>query len=411
MNAQRFAWLGFIFSTTALLPPQPYRPQVNSLSAPDTLWLNSFLSEKAPHLQSYIQKAQFYRIQILYTQINRDAQNRPILKHYAFRLDTTEYFYPASLVKLPLAALALERIEHLKAHGITPRTPFSLIPGQTGCLKAAPTKPYSVADCIRRQMVFSDNSAFDYLYALVGPHYATQVLQQRGYTSAYFGHRLGRSCTIQENRCMEGVSFFRERSSPYLLPATCAEGLPPHPYEKHPYLLMPYANSLSLKDAHGILISLIFPQTVRPHHRFWLSSDSYHLLRRYLSMYPSEAKDPDYNLKEYHDGIRKYFLQGGSDSITLPSRIRIFNKVGMAYGYLSDVAYIVDFDLGVEFFLSAVIYVGERQLGSPSAAGYPWRHGLYFLRELGWVIYRYETARRRPYFPKLKNFEYDYRRP
>lgn len=411
MRGLRFVWYGFIFSAPGFIAPQPYRPQVNSLSAPDTLLLPRLLAERAPHLQTYLRSAKAYHIQILYTQVNRDAQNRPILRHYAFRLDTTEYFYPASLMKLPMAALALERVERLKGQGITIRTPFVLQPQRTGCMAQAPRTPYTLADCIRRQMVFSDNPTFDYLYALVGPVHATQALRQRGYTSAYFGHRLGRSCTPQENLCMEGIAFLRERSSPYELPASCADAPLPHPYERHPYLITPYANALSLKDAHAILISLIFPQAVRPAERFQLSSDAYHLLRRYLSMYPSEARDPDYNLREYHDGVRKYFLMGGSDSVPLPPRIRIFNKVGLAYGYLTDVAYVVDFDLGVEFFLSAVIYIGEGQPGTPSAQGYPWSHGLRFLRELGWVLYRYETARRRPHFPDLSSFRYDYRRP
>ena len=41
-------------------------------------------------------------VQILYTQINRDANNRPTFKSFSFRLDSTHYFYPASTVKLPL---------------------------------------------------------------------------------------------------------------------------------------------------------------------------------------------------------------------------------------------------------------------------------------------------------------------
>ncbi|MCS7188509.1 MAG: serine hydrolase [Bacteroidia bacterium] len=411
MWRQRLALCGCIISLLAFMPPpQPYRPQVNSLSAPDTTWLPRFLAEKAPQLLPYLQAAKNYHIQIIYTQVNRNAQNRPILKHYAFRLDTQEYFYPASLVKLPLAALALEKLNKLKGMGISIRTLMTLEGGGRGCLANPPTQPFSIADCIRRQMVFSDNPTFDYLYAFVGPSHATYTLRQRGYTSVYFGHRLGRSCTPQENRCVEGVVFHRQGKAPYRIPPMCAENFPPYPYPEHPYLITPYANSLSLKDAHLMLISLIFPQAVRPKERFQLTQEDYHLLRRYLSMHPSEARDPDYDLKEYHDGIRKYFL-AGADTTLIPSRIRIFNKVGMAYGYLSDVAYIVDFDLGVEFFLSAVIYVGENRPGFPSSQGYPWQVGLRFLRELGWVIYRYETARRRPYFADLSAFRYDYRRP
>ncbi len=35
--------------------------------------------------------------------------------------------------------------------------------------------------------------------------------------------------------------------------------------------------------------------------------------------------------------------------------IRIFNKVGDAYGFLTDIAYIVDFENNIQFALSATI--------------------------------------------------------
>lgn len=259
-------------------------------------------------------------------------------------------------------------------------------------------------------MVYSDNLTFDYLYALVGPVQATLVLRRKGYTSAYFGHRLGRSCTPAENFCTEKVSFLREGKEFYTISAACWENPPPHPYPKHPNLVSEHANALSLRDAHAILISLIFPQAVKAFQRFQISSEGYHVLRRYLSMYPSEAGDfADFPPHEYHNGSRKFFIMGG-DTVKPPSRIRIFNKVGLAWGYLTDVAYIVDFELGVEFFLSAVIYVGEGKPGYPSAQGYPWSQGLKFLKDLSWAIYRYETTRRKPYLPNLSAFRYDYQR-
>ena len=51
-----------------------------------------------------------YRVQILYTQINRDKHNKPSLKTYSYRTDSDEYFYPASTVKLAASVLALEKI-------------------------------------------------------------------------------------------------------------------------------------------------------------------------------------------------------------------------------------------------------------------------------------------------------------
>lgn len=408
MSKTRFVWLLCIFSV-GFIPPDTYKPQVNTLSRPDTVWLARFIAERAPQLLPYLQAAQAYRLQIVYTQINRDGKNRPVLKHYAFRLDTTEYFYPASLIKLPLVLLALEKLHRLGQSALTPRLSIQLVPGQMGCLATAPQKAYTLEEAIKRQLVYSDNETFDYLYALVPPWEATARLHQRGYRSAFVGHRLGRSCNAAENRCVEGLTLRSEKGQilQKMAPA-CQEALPPHPYAGHPYLLDPQANALSLKDAHTLFMGVLFPQVLRPKERFQLSLNDYHLLRRYLSMYPSEANlNRDFPPPLYHDGIRKYFLVGGSDTTKLPSRIRIFNKVGLAYGYLVDCAYVVDFDLGVEFFVSAVLYVGSPP-GGPSASGYNWQKGLYFFKELGWALYRYETARKRPRMPDLSSLRYDY---
>jgi hypothetical protein len=410
MKIGRFGWLLCIFSL-ALVPPETYRPEVNTLAKPDTVWLERFLLEKAPHLRPYLQNSFSYRLQVIYTQINRDAKNRPILKHYAFRLDTQAYFYPASLVKLPLSILALEKVHRLRSLGITMHSQIGLEKGGQGCLREASEKRYSIAEAILRQMVFSDNRTFDYLYALIPPWEATEVLREKGYPSAYFGHRLGRSCSPAENRCVEGLRFFSaEGRELHRMAPRCEETLPPHPYAGHPLLSDPQNNALSLKDAHQLLISLLFPMAVSRRLRFQIGPEDYHFLRRALSMYPSETGfAAEYLPYLSHDAVRKFFLLGASDTARLPERIRIFNKVGMAYGYLVDCAYIVDFELGVEFLLSAVLYVGS-PLPGPSAAGYEWNKGLWFLRELGWTLYRYETTRKRPRVPDLSGFKYDYKR-
>jgi hypothetical protein len=67
-----------------------------------------------------------------------------------------------------------------------------------------------------------------------------------------------------------------------------------------------------------MLISLIFPIAVSRRQRFQLRSEDYALLRRYLSMYPSETGlSHVYPPNLYHDAVRKYFLLGASDTARL----------------------------------------------------------------------------------------------
>ena len=50
-----------------------------------------------------------HRLQVLFTQIDRDKNNIPNFTTHSFRLRPREYFYPASTTKFPIAVLALEK--------------------------------------------------------------------------------------------------------------------------------------------------------------------------------------------------------------------------------------------------------------------------------------------------------------
>ena len=54
-----------------------------------------------------------FQYQIRYTQVDRDKNNGAILTSYEYNVDPKRYFYPASTVKMPVAFLALQRINEL----------------------------------------------------------------------------------------------------------------------------------------------------------------------------------------------------------------------------------------------------------------------------------------------------------
>jgi hypothetical protein len=43
----------------------------------------------------------------------------------------------------------------------------------------------------------------------------------------------------------------------------------------------------------------------------------------------------------------------------MPQHVRVFNKVGWAYGFDTDVSYVADFKNKIEFMLSATVYVNS----------------------------------------------------
>ena len=123
-------------------------------------------------------------------------------------------------------------------------------------------------------------------------------------------------------------------------------------------------------------------------------------------MVPRESLYPAYDTEEYFDGYVKFFMYGDGKE-PMPDRIRILNKVGQAYGYLTDNAYIVDLDNGVEFMLTAVISVNENRIFNDDNYEYE-EIGMPFLANLGRVIYDYELERERAVEPDLSRFDVDY---
>ncbi|MCO6478632.1 MAG: hypothetical protein J5I94_18510, partial [Phaeodactylibacter sp.] len=143
-----------------------------------------------------------------------------------------------------------------------------------------------------------------------------------------------------------------------------------------------------------------FPDAVPPGERFNLTPEDYRFLWKYMSMLPRESDYPQY--KEW-DSYVKFFLFGDSKE-PIPDHIRIFNKVGDAYGFLTDVAYVVDFKNKVEFLLAANLHVNKNQTYNDGMYEYD-EIGFPVLARLGRLIYEYELERPRKYAPDLEGLK------
>jgi hypothetical protein len=126
-----------------------------------------------------------------------------------------------------------------------------------------------------------------------------------------------------------------------------------------------------------------------------------------MSQLPRESKYPPYYLDpNLYDAYCK-FLMYGEDKKPIPSNIRIFNKVGDAYGYLIDNAYIVDFKNGVEFMLSAVINTNTDAIYNDGKYEYK-KIGYPFMKNLGRKFYQYELKRKKKRKPDLSYLQLNY---
>ena len=85
-------------------------------------FLEQLMLSKPEQFQSIINQKDSLRVQIIYTKIDRNKQNKPTFTDYTFNLNNNTYFYPASTVKMPIAILALGKLNDLKKYGVDMNT-------------------------------------------------------------------------------------------------------------------------------------------------------------------------------------------------------------------------------------------------------------------------------------------------
>ncbi|HYG53332.1 MAG TPA: serine hydrolase, partial [Flavobacteriales bacterium] len=153
----------------------------------DALLATILSGNSHPNLQRILQNPEKYRLQIVYTEINRNKSNKPSLKNYYFNYNPEQYFNPASMVKMPLAFLALEKLNELKREDITKYTTVQFDSSQpwqhplhidTTKIDGKPT----IAHLIKRAFLISENDPYNRLYQFVGQGETNRRLHKKGYT-------------------------------------------------------------------------------------------------------------------------------------------------------------------------------------------------------------------------------------
>lgn len=366
-----------------------------------------------------------YRLQIIYTQINRDKDNNPNFQAYHYRTDLNEYFYPASTVKLFTSALALEKINKLKIKELDKTDIMltdSVYKGQTS-VKVDTTSESglpSIAHYIKKILVASDNDAFNRLYEFIGQEPLNEILKAKGFDDLRLTHRLSISLSQDENNHTNQVRFLDSNSKELLFTQEGQFSVKDYTNQSDILLGKAYIkgdelietpmnfkekNAVSLANLHQLLLRLIFPEKFSTSEQFDLSESDYQFLYQYMSQLPRETEYPDY--RELPDNFCKFLMFGDKNESQIPDHIRIFNKIGDAYGFSIDNAYIIDFKNNIEFALSAVIYTNKNETLNDGAYEYE-QTAWPFMGVLGRALYRYELDRKRKKSPNLTKFNFAY---
>ena len=360
-----------------------------------------------------------FRYQIVYTQINRDKNGVPHFKNYTLQVDPDKYFNPASMVKMPLAFLSLEKLHELNKPEINKHTTIlfdSSYQRQVSMYadSSSKNKKPSIAHFIKRAFLISENDPYNRMYQFIGQSDINKKLLQKGYGSTKITRQF-MGYTEDQNRHTNGIRFVNDNntllyeqapqyntdsfsfSAPILIGNAhwnskdeLVQG--PFDFTKH--------NNISLEDMQKMLQAIVFPTSVPSKSRFNISEEDRQFLLQFLSQYPSETNYPKYDIEHFYDSYVKFFFQDSTHS--MPKNIRVFNKVGWAYGFLTDVSYVLDTLNNIDYMLSATVYVNSDGVVNDSkydeeTVGFP------FLKHIGNAFYEYELKRKRNYHPILKN--------
>lgn len=359
----------FLLTAATLLAGAPVPPprDLAGLFAANAERLGPVLRDPAAH-----------RVQVLLTEPVLLPDGTLGVRRSAFG-DPAQYFYPASTVKLCAAVAALLELNARNARDgtawglatrlrVEPRFPGDRL------IEADETNreggALTVGHCIRRICLVSDNTTFNHLYELVGHRRLNELMWEAGFTSLRLHHRLAEARPPAEQRQHRPVVLEGGGSPVRIAHPDSTLGLVNDLWtdqrlgvarmEGDRRIEEPLAfetkNAVRLQDLQDLLLAVVKPELRTGRQGFpGLTVEQRAFLVRALGEYPRESANPVYDPAKYPDDYVKFLLPGLARVIPA-AHLRIYSKVGCAYGNSIENTWIEDTRTGRGFALAAVVY-------------------------------------------------------
>ncbi|WP_423998502.1 serine hydrolase [Maribacter sp. IgM3_T14_3] len=351
-------------------------------------FLEVALSSNDSRIKRVMDSLDNYQVQIRYTQIDR-RNDSVIFTDYDFQVNDSIYFYPASSVKFPVAVLALEKLNQIDS--LTLNTRYYI---------EGDTIESTVAKDVSQIFAVSDNLANNRLVEFLGFEAINQNLTDKGISPVRISHRLGynsddlrtKPLIVYLNDSTTGITKSLLDKTPKQLAVLNIKKGKGY-YENDELIQVPFdfglKNYYPISSQHNLLKRVIFPENFDASERFHISNDQREYLLKAMHTVPQKL---GYDATTYYDGYCKFFIYGDTKD-TIPEHIEIYNKVGFAYGTLTDCAYIKDTEKNIDFLLTATILVNKDGIFNDDAYEYD-EIGIPFLAQLGREIYNQEVNRK-----------------
>ncbi len=363
---------------------------VISCERPDISPIEEVMRSSHPAILAVAHNPKAYEVQIIYSEINTNELGETSFRDHTFRLNDSAYFYPASTVKLPAALLAMEFAD--QHPGITATNNYSYRNDSVN---------YRIANDIQQIFAVSDNESYNRLYDLLGRDYINQALSQKGIGPVRIAHRLATSNSGKPLR--DSILFSSKRDTVFYLfgkdslisNLAIKKQQKGKGYIQNDSLIeqpMDFSekNYFPLRAQHELMKRFFFPENFSEEERFKHSEENRNLILEAMHTVPRKA---GFDEKEYYDSYGKFFVYGDSKE-RIPDAIKIYNKVGYAYGTLTETALITHEAKNIQYLLSATILVNKNGVFNDDHYEYD-EVGIPFLAQLGRELYLYETIRDR----------------
>ena len=344
--------------------------------------IRSILKNSESELINYVYKnKEKFEVQIILTELKKRKNGFTIHKK-KFNVDKKNYFYPASSIKLPIALLTIEKINENPNLNIN--SEFS-IEGDS----IITTFKKEITDLF----IISSNESYNRLFEFLGQDYINKKLKQKGFKDFSISHRL--STKESDNLKTKEINFYRNgeinqiQKSINNKPLTKLNlknlnkgvGFTLDNDLQNKSMDFSRKNYFSIEELNNILICLFFPE-VSKNKKFNLSKSQNLLIQKLMSSTPL---DMGFDKNIYPNNYNKFFIYGDKDGMINDN---IYNKVGNAYGYIIDNAYIYNKNSDRHFVLTACIYTNANNILNDNYYEYD-EIGIPFLAEIGRFLTNY----------------------
>lgn len=331
--------------------------------AADAAW-REVLANMPPALAACVDDPA-HAVQLRWIRCARDADGLRRFETLDRGLAPRRWFPAASVAKLPMALLMAEAVQ---AAGGDPDAVLQLDAPPSGGEWGDEPLAEPFARGLSRTFAVSENLPFNRWYELLGGDAVHARLAALGYPHVRLVARLG-SADVEANRRSGGGTlrsaggrvlrrFPPALARPRRFPfgdarsgagwrnddGTVTPG--PHDFSR--------ANFLPLADSLRMLQAFLAPESVPAAQRWRIDGALRARLLRALALRPRDCEDPVYPERDHPDGYARWFFVGDG-AARYPAGLTVFGKSGMAYGSLSEVAWVVDRASGCEFMLAASV--------------------------------------------------------